>query len=179
MTEEKKEQLKLDLGCGANKRAGFVGVDKYQTPCVDILHDLLVYPWPFEDGSVGEVYCSHFFEHIPGLDRPRWMEELYRVLVPGAKATVITPYYKSPRATQDFTHQWPPVSEESYLYFNKAWRERNGLTHGLYDVKADFDYTYGYALDTAWATRDEEARNFAIRYYWCTIADLHVALIKR
>lgn len=178
MTEEKKE-LKIDLGCGDNKREGFTGVDKYKTPSVDIEHDLFVYPWPFEDNSVDEVWCSHFFEHIAGMDRPRWIEELYRVLKVGAKATLITPYYKSPRATQDFTHQWPPVSEETYLYFNKQWRESNKLTHGLYDVKADFDFTFGYSVDGVWATRNEETKAFAMRHYWNAIQDLWVTLIKK
>lgn len=182
MTEEiveEKKLIRLDLGCGNNKAQGFTGVDKFKTDSTDVIHDLLVYPWPFEDASVEEIHCSHFFEHIAGMDRPRFMEEVYRVLTPGGKATFITPYYKSPRATQDFTHQWPPVSEETYLYFNKAWREANKLNHGYYDSNCDFDFTYGYGIDGAWTIRNDESRNFAMRHYWNVINDLWVTLIKR
>lgn len=178
MVEEKK-LLKLDLGCGDNKKEGFTGVDKFKTDSVDIVHDLFVYPWPFEDASVEEVHCSHFFEHIPGMDRPKWIDELYRVLAPGGKATLITPYARSPRATQDFTHMWPPISEETYLYFNKSWREANKLTHGYYGMTADFDYTYGYSIDPNWQMRADEARGFAMRHYNNVIHDLWVTLIKR
>lgn len=171
--------MKLDLACGNNKKEGYTGVDKFETPSVDIVHDLLTYPWPFESESVDEAHCSHFFEHIPGKQRPAFMDELYRVLKKGAKVTLITPYYKSPRATQDFTHEWPPISEETYLYFNKQWRETNKLTHGYYEMSADFDYTGGYSQDPVWAMRSEESKAFAMRHYWNTILDLWVTLVKR
>lgn len=179
VAQEEAKPLKLDLGCGDNKKEGFTGVDKFKTSSTDIVHDLLKFPWPFKDESVEEIHSSHFFEHIPQADRPKFMEEVHRILIPGGKASFITPYYKSPRATQDFTHQWPPISEETYLYFNKAWREANKLTHGYYSMTCDFDFTYGYAIDGAWTLKSEEARGFAMRHYWNVISDLWVTLIKR
>ena len=171
--------MKLDLGCGDNKREGFTGVDKFKTDSTDIEHDLLVYPWPFEDNSVDEVHSSHFIEHIPGLERPKFFDELYRVLKPGAKATIIIPYGRSPRSVQDFTHQWPPLVEESFLYFNKGWREANKLTHGYYEMVCDFDLSFGHALNGNWGMRSEEARAFALTHYWNVAADLHAILTKR
>jgi SAM-dependent methyltransferase len=171
--------VKLDLGCGDNKKEGFTGVDKFKTPSVDIEHDLLTYPWPFEDNSVDEVHCSHFFEHIPGMDRPKFMDEIHRVLKPKAQATIIIPYGRSPRSVQDFTHQWPPIVEESFLYFNKAWREANKLTHGYYEMTCDFDFGFGHSIDGMWAQRSEDARAFAMRHYWNVASDLHVVLTKR
>lgn len=182
MTEKSSgDPLRLDLGCGRNKREGFVGVDKYETEQTDLVFDLLTYPWPWADNSVDELNVSHFFEHIPGLDRPRFMEEVYRVMKPGAKALFVVPYYKSPRAYQDFSHAWPPVCEQAFLYFSKAWREAPGnwLTHGVYDIKADFDFTYGYILDGATELKCEEAKAFALKHYWEAALDLHVTLIKR
>ncbi len=173
--------LQLDLACGSNKKEGFIGVDKWQTETntVDIVHDLLTYPWPFENDSVAEVHCSHFFEHTMGLQRPAFMDELYRVLEPKAKATFIIPYARSMRSIQDFTHQWPPVAEESFLYFNKGWREANKLTHGLYEMTCDFDYGFGHNIDNAWMMRNEEARAFAMKHYWSVAADIVVVLTKR
>jgi SAM-dependent methyltransferase len=178
-TEKPKELLKLDLACGSNKREGFKGVDAFKTDATDFVHDLFTLPWPFADNSVEEVHCSHFFEHVPHMLRGKFMEEVYRILVPNGKATFITPYYNSIRATQDFTHEWPPVSPNSYLYFNKGWRETNKLTHGHYDLKCDFDFTYGYSINAAWTTKNEEARNYAITHYTNVIDDLHVTLVSR
>lgn len=174
-----KPLLKLDLGCGEHKKEGFTGVDRSKLKGVDQVVDLSKYPWPWKDGSVEEVHCSHFFEHIPGMQRPRFMDELYRVLVKGAKATIIVPYGNSDRAVQDYTHQWPPVVAESFLYFNKEWRTKNGLTHGDYAMKCDFDFGYGFALDASIATRNNDTQQFALRHYQNAASDLQVTLTKK
>ena len=57
-------ELKLDLGCGQNVREGFEGVDLYGDKAKHKV-DLFKFPWPFKDGSVDEINCSHFMEHIP------------------------------------------------------------------------------------------------------------------
>ena len=61
------DKTKLDLACGGAKKEGFTGVDIADIEGVDIVHDLNIYPWPFEDGSVEEINCSHYVEHIPHL----------------------------------------------------------------------------------------------------------------
>ena len=91
--------------------------------------------------------------------------------------TVISPYFASHRAYQDYTHKWPPVCENSFLYFNKGWRDVNRLDH--YDATCDFDFTYGYVMAQDWAQRSQEARDFAVRQYWNVVADLQVVLTKK
>ena len=187
--------LKLDLGAGETKLAGFQSVDLYGAP--DFRMDLMKFPWGFKDGCVEEVHCSHFFEHVPGLIRGNFMDELWRILKPcgcegpcatsptgsvactnpGGKATFITPWWASERASQDYTHQWPPISQNSYLYFNRWWREQNKLSHYL--CKCDFDFTYGYALDPETAARNGETQAFWARRYINAVTDLHVTLSKR
>ena len=174
-----QETIKLDLGCGNNKQQGFKGVDFVKTEATDVVHDLFKFPWPFKDNSVDEVFCSHFFEHVPQLLRGKFMDEAYRIMKPGSKFTIITPYYSSTRAVQDFTHQWPPLCEHSYLYFNKKWRQDNKLTHGHYDIKCDFDFSWGFSADPGFVSRSEEVRNFANRHYINAIMDLHTILTKR
>lgn len=174
-----KAKLKLDLACGDRKTPGFKGVDKYKTKSTDQVVDLLKFPWPWADNSVDEVVCNHFFEHIPGLERPKFMEELYRVLKPGAKAVITVPYGQSNRAVQDFTHAWPPVVAESFLYFNKKWRTDNKLTHGLYALKCDFDFGYGFAVDSDVAMKSQEAQAFSVKYYTNAVSDMQVTLTKR
>lgn len=144
----------------------------------DIKHDLFTFPWPLKDECATEVYCSHFFEHIPGMIRGQWMDELYRVMQFDAKATIICPYGQSNRAVQDFTHRWPPVMPESFLYFNAEWRRANLLTHGSYDLKCDFDFTYGYSVTPQVASRNEEYKVFALTHYINAASDIQVTLIK-
>lgn len=175
----KSKLIKLDLACGDRKTEGFIGVDKYKTPSTDKLVDLMKPNWPWKDGTVDEVVCNHFFEHIPGPQRPMFMEELYRILKKGAKAVIVVPFGSSVRAAQDFTHAWPPVFAESFLYFNKKWRDDNKLTHGAYDIKCDFDFGYGFALSEEWGLRAQEVQAFALKHYTNVAADLHVTLTKR
>lgn len=174
---DEKAPLKLNLACGQIKMDGFTGVDIAGTKEADVVHDLFTFPWPFENESVDEVHCSHFFEHIPGLLRGKWMDELYRVMKPGAKAQIITPYWSSIRAIQDFTHAWPPVCEASFLYFNKKWREDNKLDH--YGVSCDFDFTYGYNLSPDLNVKSDDYKYFAVKNYVNSISDVFVNLTKR
>ncbi len=175
ITKEKvNEPLRLDLACGQNKREGFMGVDIAPGEGVDVVHDLEVYPWPFQDNSVDEVNISHYIEHTK--DLIAFMNELYRIMKPGAQCQIIAPYYSSMRAWQDPTHT-RAISEATFLYFNQEWLKANGLDH--YNVTADFDFSYGYAFTPEWAARSEEARAFATRHYINVINDIQVLLTKR
>jgi predicted SAM-dependent methyltransferase len=166
--------LKLDIACGQAKQPGFVGVDIAASPNVDVVHDLEQFPWPFEQSSVDEVFCSHYIEHTG--DLIKFMNELYRIMKPGAKARIIAPYYTSIRCWQDPTHK-RAISEATFMYFHREWRDRNGLNH--YPITADFDFVYALMLEPEWAKAAEEARKFAIRHYWNAVRDIHVELTKK
>lgn len=174
------DPLRLDLGCGQNKQAGFHGVDIADCPGVDTVFDLFTTPWPFESDSVDEVFSSHFFEHVPAKRRYAFMNELYRILKVGGKALIIVPYAGSMRAVQDASHEWPPICENSFLYYNRQWREANKLTHGVYaEAKCDFDFTYGFSHPLDIQVRSDEARGFAARHYLNSIEDVWTTLVKR
>lgn len=174
-------RLCIDLGCGQSKREGFKGVDKYEAPGVDIVHDLLTFPWPFEDNSVDEAHSSHFVEHIDGELRIPFFAELYRVLKPGATALMITPAADSNRALQDPTHKFPPVVPEFYqCYLNKEWREVNKLTHGMYETPCNFAVQQiNVGLDPSLMARNDDYRQFAMRHYRNSTTDLFVTLVKQ
>ncbi|MBL8242850.1 MAG: class I SAM-dependent methyltransferase [Rhodanobacteraceae bacterium] len=169
--------MKLDLGCGSRKAEGFLGVDISAECGADIVHDLRVYPWPFADDSVDEVRCSHFLEHLTGEERMKFMDELWRVMKPGATALIVTPYWQSYGAVQDPTHQWPPICEASYFYFNRAWRETAGVAH--YPIRCDFDLNYGFWLGPDWRDKPQQEKGFALRHYCNVAQDLHATLKKR
>jgi predicted SAM-dependent methyltransferase len=54
--------LKLNLGCGENKYAAYVNVDKHGNP--DLVHDLETFPWPWPNDSVSEIVLCHVLEHL-------------------------------------------------------------------------------------------------------------------
>ena len=167
-------ELKLDLACGQNRTEGFFGIDKVSGEKVDAVVDLEQFPWPIESNSVEEMVCNHYVEHTS--DLIKFMEEVYRILKVGGKVKFVAPYYNSIRCWQDPTHK-RAISEATFLYFNKQWRESNKLDH--YGITADFDYTYGYDMMIEWVNRSEEARAFAIKHYNNVINDIHVVMTKK
>lgn len=167
-------KLKLDLGCGLTPRKGFVGVDLYTGPRKV---DLFDFPWPWADDSVDDVWCSHFIEHMPRGSWVPFVDELWRILKPGASATILHPNLKSARAFQDPTHQdFIPV--ERWFYVQRPWREANGLDHPPYPT-CDFDVVAGAAFAPEFAGRTDEAVAQAAAYQWDVALDLQVTLTKR
>lgn len=173
-----KPIIKLDLGCGPNKREGFLGVDVRQFDGkVDVVHDLTK-PWPWKNESVMEVHCSHFIEHLEAHERVHFINELYRVLVPGGKCTLIAPYAFSERAYGDMTHKWPPVVGFWFYYLDKPWRTANA-PHSGYNDDVDFLWSYGYSLHGKLAGRNQEYIDNATLFYKEACQDIQATLEKR
>lgn len=124
---------RLNIGCGNRRLPGWIGLDKVQTPAADIVRDLKR-GLPFEDSSVDEILCDNVLEHIgPVEDFIFVLNEMYRVLKPGAVCTIIVPNAGSQGAWQDPTHVRAFVPR-SALYWNQdlQWAK-------LYGITADFD----------------------------------------
>jgi len=179
------EKLKLDLACGNNKNTdGFKGVDIVETASTDYVFDLLKFPWPFEDNSVDEVHCSHFIEHIPhDIHNPndtrdgfiQFIDEVYRILKPGAKATMLAPYYTSIRAYGDPTHV-RAICDWTFYYFNRSWIEANKLEH--YGIKSNFEVRHSYFVTNDLTLKSDEVRDNAFIHYWNTADDIIFELKK-
>lgn len=172
---ETPKLVKLDFGCGKNKRAGFEGVDSRPFEGVDHVLDL-TRPWPWKDATVEEANASHFIEHLDAKARVHFVNELYRVLIPGGKCTVTTPHWASMRAYGDLTHAWPPVSEFWFFYLSKAWRDANAPHNDMYSC--DFAVTWGHSLRGDLLARNREYQEFAIGNYKEAAQDMIATFIK-
>jgi len=174
--------LRLDLGSGPNKKAGFLGVDAIAFPGVDVVCNLADKAWPWDDASVEEAHASHFIEHLDAMQRVHFFNELHRVLKPGAKCTLITPHWSSCRAYGDPTHKWPPVSEFLWYYLKADWRAGNAPhTDAKYlpgGFACNFEVTWGYSLEPGIATRNQEYQQMAIQYYKEACQDTIATLTK-
>lgn len=114
--------MKLDIGSADKKPAGrgWVSMDNRHLAGVDIIHDWTIYPWPFEDCTFSEARAWHVMEHVDraaGRGFIRWMDEVHRILQPGAPLTFEAPYAGSPAYYQDPTHV-NPLTERVFLYFD-------------------------------------------------------------
>lgn len=172
---KKSEPIKLDLGCGTRKQPGFLGVDAIEFVGVDLVHDLRK-KWPWKSGSVSEVFSSHFVEHLTGAERVHFVNELYRVLEPKGKATIIVPHWSNACAYGDPTHQWPPMSEWFALYLDKGWRAVNAPHTGY---ACDFEYIVGFGFDERVMAFNDERRQFALAHHLNAARDMYLTLTKR
>lgn len=189
MKKNDSKVIKYDFGCGDNKLQGYIGVDIAKTSSVDIVADLTKFPYSFaRSNSADHIYSSHFYEHLDGSERIRYMHECYRILkvgeyvggnpqIDGPHLTITVPYWSSMRSIQDPTHKWPPIAESSFLYFNEEWRRTNKLAH--YPIHCDFDFTYGYNLAPDVEVRSMEYKQFSVKNYVNSISDIIVQLFKR
>jgi predicted SAM-dependent methyltransferase len=119
---------KLNVGCGRNVREGWINLDSYPLPGVDVVADLencATTPLPLESDSVNEFLLSHVLEHIRNV--LPMMQELHRVAMPGATMVVRTPYGSSDDAFEDPTHV-RQVFVGSFGYFSQPyyWRADYG-----------------------------------------------------
>ena len=174
--------IRLHLGCGQVRMDGYVNVDYVHTPAVDEIVDLSGV-WPWDDNSVEHAYSSHVIEHLPMREDIRvdglvvFLNELGRVLKPGAKAELRAPYGKSQRAFQDPTHR-RFIVDTTFHYASRAWREENGLSH--YPITCDLTIA-SLVLDglrTDVLTRHPEAQVRILGAEWDAAADIVVVLEK-
>ena len=57
-------EKKLNVGCGANIKTGWINMDCVELPGVDVVHDIENLPLPFEDEEFDEIRCDNILEHI-------------------------------------------------------------------------------------------------------------------
>lgn len=100
------EKKVLNLGCGKVRIPGSIGVDRVKIEgYVDIVHDLDILPYPFEDNSIDEIHLYHVLEHLHSPIRK--LEELHRILKPGGVLHIRVPHFSSMGAFTDVTHVRP------------------------------------------------------------------------
>ncbi|TSC87222.1 MAG: type 11 methyltransferase [Parcubacteria group bacterium Gr01-1014_8] len=115
---------KLNVGCGGDKKEGYVNLDWLELLKPDVVHDLNAFPYPFKDGSFDLIEAYHALEH---LEKPFMvMKEMHRLLAKGGVLHVKVPHF-----SRGFTHA---EHEHGFdvtfpLYFDKKFS-----AHGYYGV---------------------------------------------
>lgn len=93
---------RLNLGCGRKHLSDAINVDRVAAVEPDIVHDLDVRPWPFEDDRFVEVSAIDVIEHCA--DVVATMSEIHRVCRDGAMVHIAVPHFSCANAFTDPTH---------------------------------------------------------------------------
>ena len=91
--------LKLDLGSGAAREPGHLGVDLYQHDIGTIVHDLTL-GLPFDDQSATHVRMVNALHEMDETDQKPLLSEIARVMQPGGQFV-----YEGPNELQNFPEQ--------------------------------------------------------------------------
>ena len=121
--------MKLNLGCGTNKLAGWENHDAD----VDITT-----PLPWEDGTASHISIEHCVEHVPYKSAIGFFKEAHRVLAPGGVLRVTVPSLEQIAGCHD----------ESYFRFTTKWQSlgpsKRGAMHAI---------IYAHGHECAWNAR--------------------------
>jgi len=93
----------IELGCGPNKRAGHIGIDRIDLPGVDIIANVDEGLGFLPDACVDTVYSESFFEHVNDLEK--LVSEVVRVLKPSGSNWLFVPHFSNPYYYSDYTHK--------------------------------------------------------------------------
>jgi SAM-dependent methyltransferase len=106
----------LDVGCGINKLAGSIGIDRNPASKADVLVDVDRLPYPFRDSSFDKLRAIHVIEHVS--DVIRTLEEWNRLVRNGGEVLIATPHYTDFSSFCDPTHKWH-LNSFSLRYFGE------------------------------------------------------------
>ena len=90
---DREEEVKLNVGCGFDRKEGYVHIDSDYRIGPDIVRDI-ERGMPYGDNTVDEIFTSHTLEHINPDQIHYVMFEFWRILKNGAQLQVIVPIGK-------------------------------------------------------------------------------------
>lgn len=129
----------LNLGCGDKLVDGAVNHDRSaHRPEIDVVWDLNVFPWPWEDASFDLIVARAVFEHLD-CDLLASVGESWRILKPAGQLYLKLPYWKHNNSFMDPTHRWfaaletptifdpdLPYGKKYKFYTERKWRVIKG-----------------------------------------------------
>jgi hypothetical protein len=122
--------MKLHLGCGHDKKEGYINCDISREVTPDMVVDLEK-KLQFKDNSVNEIVANHVFEHISNFIP--LMHELHRICKKNAIIKIKTPFYSAWGQFNDPTHV------RFFTPFTFNYFKRNTYSHEVKAKKDMFD----------------------------------------
>ncbi|HLP17311.1 MAG TPA: methyltransferase domain-containing protein [Bacteroidota bacterium] len=144
---------KLEVGCGTQKRPGYLGMDVVKLAGVDVVHDMNIAPWPFPDNTFTEAVFDDVLEHSK--DLLTILSEVYRVCQNDAVIKVSVPHFTCDNMYTDPTHT-TFFSSRSFDYFDKSVNHK----HGFYLEGVDFKVRRVYLCFREYFLHNDEPPRF-------------------
>lgn len=150
---------KLNLGCGAHYKKGWVNLDYNKENKADVYWDLNKVPWPFKEGEFDFVLMDAILEHLD--DPVKALKELSRVLKKGGRAKIKVPHFTSTIAYGDLTHK------QFFSYHSLGVEQEKGIGFNTFFDIEDWKIKFGKRL-AFWNYVVEPIANAFPRFYEST-----------
>lgn len=145
---------KINLGAGTDIQEGYVNVDMVDLEGIDVVHNLMRYPWPFEDNSASEIRAVDVLEHLPpyiGEEHGviKFINECWRILEHGGELFIQTPGWRAEFLWIDPTHV----------------RGFDIQSMDFFDPEKPFGKSTGFYSPYKFSVRAEELENHNLRFW--------------
>ena len=168
--DEGKSLLRVDLTSGQKVKEGFV----------ECKHNLMEFPWPFEDKSVYEFNCEQYVQRVPiqlldgtyGLTR--FMNEVWRCLMDKGTIRITCPHYMSQESYQD-PRNVRHITDNTFMHYNQS--AINELA--VYPSECNFEAISKVKIvDPSIEAKGEMAKRWAMEHYWNVVREIQLVLRK-
>lgn len=148
------ERTKINLGAGSDTQPDWINVDMIKLQGIDVIHNLINFPYPFEDNFADEIKAVDVLEHLPPYIGEahgviKFIEECHRILKPGGTLYLQTPGWKAEFLWIDPTHV----------------RGFDIQSMDFFDPKTHFGKTTGFYSKCKFKVRAEELENHNLRFW--------------
>jgi predicted SAM-dependent methyltransferase len=89
-SKQQRDCIMLNIGCGDQLHPGFINIDYYWLPGLDLCWDI-ANPLPFQDASIAGVFTEHCLEHLTLKAAENFVSDVFRILRPGGILRVVVP----------------------------------------------------------------------------------------
>ncbi|WP_425989049.1 class I SAM-dependent methyltransferase [Brevundimonas sp. TWP2-3-2] len=180
---------KLNLGCGFDKREGFVNADSFPECDPDVMMDIESFPWPFEDNAFDYILMKHVLEHVGATFDvfTKVMQELYRITAKDGIVEIHVPHFRHDTFWSDPTH----VRAFTPLTFEMMSRRRNddwiarkaNYSMIAYAMNVDFEVEHAsQTYDSSWVAKEQrgeitrEQLRVAANETWNVVKELQIRI---
>jgi len=108
--------VRLYLGAGRKRLAGYVHADVEPADGIEVVHDLNSLPWPWGDDSVELTVAEDLVEHL-AINLIQFCDEAWRILMPDGELFIRTPHHRGDSSWIDPTHRWH-LNEQAFEYLD-------------------------------------------------------------
>ena len=158
---------KINLGCGENKKHGYLNIDYRKEAEPDVLMTIGKDRFPFDDNSIDEIFAHNSLEHfdnflfvVQEMGRVSKNGCIWKITLPYATSTLfnlINPYHLNPFFT-----------ENTFRFWDDIYKREQTDNFNLRITKTDFVYNeslWGKHTQQEWEKLRNKYLNVVTSFY--------------